>query len=371
MYWKKANYRFYDNAERGVNVARGLWHLRGGGSTTSDELTATRDDVIAGKTAVTSDSDDEAVAGTLADKVSDTKSVNSWQEQENNYFVDIPQGAYRRKDLNGAGGRVWVEKQRLLSDLGITAAKVANGQKIAGVTGTYKGLGNAAPAQVLAGYKFSSAALSNAPGAVPGNGGGTYTPQPWQQVHQCAGSYMTGNVVINPIPSNYLDITANQSVFLNGAFGAIVNRGWMPATWTEVNMTVGYDSGLREDGSVSAVKIKNGAIYILLTYSSNRHAALIKGSINFSKFRTIRVVVNGVTIPNTAVKLRIAITDKNKVWQFSTTYKNGNEIDIKAGLQTCNIDISKVNLNGYLVVGAYSNSSASPEIEIKEVTLVP
>ena len=92
-------------------MAEAIISFGGGGGTTSDELTATRGDVIAGKTAVTSDSDDEAAEGTLVDKVSDTKSVNSWQEQENNYFVDIPQGAYRRKDLNGAGGRVWVESK--------------------------------------------------------------------------------------------------------------------------------------------------------------------------------------------------------------------------------------------------------------------
>lgn len=37
----------------------------GGGATTSDELTATKGDVLKGKTAVTSDSDDEAIVGTL------------------------------------------------------------------------------------------------------------------------------------------------------------------------------------------------------------------------------------------------------------------------------------------------------------------
>lgn len=195
----------------------------GGGGTTSDELTATRDDVIAGKTAVTSDSGDEAVEGTLVDKVSDTKSVNSWQEQENNYFVDIPQGAYRRKDLNGAGGRVWVEKQRLLSDLGITAAKIATGQKLAGIGGSYTGLGNAAPAQVLQGVTFSSATLSNVPGAIPISYGQVYTPQPWAQTIAISGHYIVNNFVINPIPSNYVDLSTGAMVFKNGAWGAMVN----------------------------------------------------------------------------------------------------------------------------------------------------
>ena len=351
-------------------MAEAIISFGGGGGTTSDDLTATKDDVIAGKTAVTSDSDDEAATGTLVDKVSDTKAVNSWQEQENNYFVDIPQGAYRRKDLNGAGGRVWVEKQRLLNDLGISPGKIATGQKLAGIGGNYTGLGNAAPAQVLAGYTFSSAVLSNAGGAIHGNAGGTYTPQPWQQVHTCAGQYMHGNVVINPIPSNYLDITQNQSVFLNGGFGAIVNRGWIPARYVDVSMVIGNQSGLKQDTQTPAT-VGNGVIHTSVTYSDNQCGILILGSIDFSKFRTIRVTANGVTMPNSLTELRTAITDKNKAWVFSTTYKNGNQIILKAGWQTVDINISNITTNGYLYVGISSNSSASPKVDISEITLIP
>ena len=39
--------------------------VKGGGGVSSDELTATANDLLKGKTAVTSDSNDEAVAGTL------------------------------------------------------------------------------------------------------------------------------------------------------------------------------------------------------------------------------------------------------------------------------------------------------------------
>ena len=385
MYWKKANYRFYDNAERGVNVARGLWHLRGGGGTTSDELTATRDDVIAGKTAVTKDSDDEAAEGTLVDKVSDTKSVNSWQEQENNYFVDIPQGAYRRKDLNGAGGRVWVEKQRLLNDLGISPGKIATGQKLAGIGGSYTGLGNAAPAQVLAGYTFSSAALSNVPGAVPGNGGGTYTPQPWQQVHQCAGAYMTGNVVINPIPSNYLDISGGQSVFLNGTFGPIVNRGaymFLPSIsigsggitkWNRVNRSW---STYNDQNSGAFIKPASSSLVdgvgLQLLGVSNRptEGVVFMGSISFTKFKRVYVHLRRGVASYWNAKLYVAIVDTN-------TMVNGGAAPLAQGVLSTYeggpmqlvVDVSNVNQHAYLCVFVYYSNSGTGGFQIDEIRL--
>ena len=42
--------------------------MKAGSGTGSDECTATKGNVLAGKTAVTSDSDDEAVAGTMPNK---------------------------------------------------------------------------------------------------------------------------------------------------------------------------------------------------------------------------------------------------------------------------------------------------------------
>ena len=46
--------------------------------------------------------------------------------------------------------------------------------------------------------------------------GGTYTPSGSTQTVSCSGKKMTSNVVINPIPSNYVNVKANQTVFNNG-----------------------------------------------------------------------------------------------------------------------------------------------------------
>ena len=352
-------------------MARGLWHLRGGGGTTSDELTATRDDVIAGKTAVTSDSDDEAVVGTIPDKVSDTKSVHSWQEQENNYFVDIPQGAYRRKDLNGAGGRVWVEKQRLLNDLGISSDKIAVGKKLAGLVGTYKGLGNATQQHVVQGVTFSSAALSNAGGNIPGNGGGTYTPQPWQQVHQCAGSYMTGNVVINPIPSNYVNISAGQVVFENGVFGPMVNHGWFKGLWNKRFVK----EDIREMTSLSYKLALSGSV-LSAEYTSNSDMCgiVIKGSINLTPFKRLQATMVHISnVPNTPITACLAVVDASTKETIVGKEGGSQEYDwwVTKTEKTYTLDISSVNKHAFIFVGTHYDGYASGNYHIKSIKLLP
>ena len=57
----------------------------------------------------------------------------------------------------------------------LTAANIKNGTSVGGVTGTYKGLGNATAAQVLKGKTFSTASLSNASGTMTDNSGKTST----------------------------------------------------------------------------------------------------------------------------------------------------------------------------------------------------
>lgn len=55
---------------------------------------------------------------------------------------------------------------KVASGIGLSAAKIAIGNTILGINGTYTGLGNATATQVLAGAKFSTASLSNATGTM-------------------------------------------------------------------------------------------------------------------------------------------------------------------------------------------------------------
>ena len=312
-----------------------------GAGTGSDECTATKGDVLKGKTAVTSDSDDEAAAGTLeltgnagaanvlAGKTfysTDAKSkqsgtmpnvaaidpAKSTSMSGGNLYVRMTNGAHVQNASSGypevsvptqtktatpGASAVTVspdankvlEKVTVNAVSGLSAGNIKNGATVGGVKGTYKGLGNASQGQVLAGKTFSTASLSNATGTMtdhtakpskiqnrrlangrfevavdagyykcswadgsyeymelsevastagltaaklwPGNtvlgitsnkstmAGKTITPSTSQQTVSCNGKAMTGNIVVNAIPSSYIN-TGNWTVFNAGTFSS-------------------------------------------------------------------------------------------------------------------------------------------------------
>ena len=143
MHREKANCRFCNNAKGGVTMARGLWHLRGGGGTTSDELTATRDDVIAGKTAVTSDSDDEPVQGTMANHGAKNASLNCGQ------VYQIPKGFH-----NGAGT---ISANSLASQTG--GATATDDKVVSGYKYWKDGILRTGTMNVQSAYSFNAAAV--------------------------------------------------------------------------------------------------------------------------------------------------------------------------------------------------------------------
>ena len=108
-----------------------------GGGVSSSDVTASKWDVVQGKKTVTTDSGDEVVEGTLPDIFTDTRAVRSFQYGQDLYCMDFPVGAYRRGDLQGAGGRVDIPLERLRQDIGYTdTSKVLTGTTIAGKAGT-------------------------------------------------------------------------------------------------------------------------------------------------------------------------------------------------------------------------------------------
>ena len=112
-------------------------NIGGGGGVSSDDVTASKWDVVQGKKTVTTDSGDEVVEGTLPEIFADTRAVRSFQYGQDLYCMDFPVGAYRRGDLQGAGGRVDIPLERLRQDIGYTdTSKVLTGTTIAGKAGT-------------------------------------------------------------------------------------------------------------------------------------------------------------------------------------------------------------------------------------------
>lgn len=77
--------------------------------------------------------------------------------------------------------------------------------------------GTATTGQVLSGKTFTSSAGLKVSGTIASQAGQTITPSTSKQTISCSGKYMTGNIVINAIPSNYVN-PSSWSVFRNGAF---------------------------------------------------------------------------------------------------------------------------------------------------------
>lgn len=117
----------------------------GGNGPSSDELTASASDVIAGKTFVGSDTNDEAGTGTLALKNSFNGSPVA---DANGFYATIPDGAYK-------GGQSVTFRY---SSMGITSAKIVEGESIGQIKGSAATTlnGTAAAGDVLAGKTFYS-----------------------------------------------------------------------------------------------------------------------------------------------------------------------------------------------------------------------
>lgn len=150
------------------------------GAFTSDG-TITAADVISGKIGY---SKGAKVPGNMAEYGGLTKAASHWSGNGNVYF-GFARGAYRTL---APGDSNYAQVYRTAAELGITGGKILEGQSILGI-----------------------------PGEIPRMSGSTITPSASQQTVSCSGKYMTGNVVVNPIPSTYL-APGNWTVFNYGAF---------------------------------------------------------------------------------------------------------------------------------------------------------
>ena len=115
----------------------GLVSISGGagGGVASDELSVTKDKVVAGQTYVGADTDDEAGTGTLPDRDAVTDAV-SVVIDSTNYKVRISNGAYRKNSDSG-NPEVKGSLASLRTAIGyVNTAKVLSDTTIAGMKGT-------------------------------------------------------------------------------------------------------------------------------------------------------------------------------------------------------------------------------------------
>lgn len=135
----------------------------------SDDCTATKSQVLEGYKAITKDSDDNAVLGTIPNKGAWTNRLGV------NGKAIIPAGYH-----NGSG---YVDQA--ITNRGAWGTSIGVNGNITIPEGYHNGQGH---------VMQSIATL----------GGQTITPSASQQTVACSGKYMTGNVVVNPIPTNYV-----------------------------------------------------------------------------------------------------------------------------------------------------------------------
>ena len=107
----------------------------GGGGITSDDVTASRADVLSTVATITTDSGDEVVNGTLAN-VGATEAHKSFRKDSSNLYLGVTVGAHVTNASSGYP-EVYIPLSTLRSQIGYTdAAKVLAGTTIAGLAGT-------------------------------------------------------------------------------------------------------------------------------------------------------------------------------------------------------------------------------------------
>lgn len=313
----------------------------GGGGTGSDDVTALNKHVLEPYTAVTKESDDDPATGTmknLSDRATITHMTSNATKvllADEAYVAENSDGV-RRVELRYNGDEGYIKPNTLIAypeaqagaKFGITADKIANGQVVLGMTGTYKGLGNATAAQVLTGYSFSTASLSNAGGSMPNhgawgstlaingsvtipagyhNGSGritqsiatkgatTITPRAAQQTAVDAGTYCSGNIIVAG-NGNFVAGNIKKGVNIWGVVGTF--EGYVPtatdlylrgnnvAGFSPVNTTYFvFSAGQIEYTSKDATNMISSKSYNLTGYSKVNMEAKSSSGFAFTVYK--------------------------------------------------------------------------------------
>ena len=172
----------------------------GGGGYFSDDVSATKAQVIQGYTTLTSDSDDEIVEGTMIEcnKADQYVSLNT----SNHYlYINMRNGAHRLSEAD-RNPEIYVPLDKLRIEIGATdASKILNDNEtvIAGLRGTMINRGAWNGTLGLSGQVTIPKGYHNGKGKVTRQystfAGGTFTPQATDQTIATANKIVTGNIV--------------------------------------------------------------------------------------------------------------------------------------------------------------------------------
>lgn len=195
----------------------------GGGTGGSDEVTVHQKDIPKGLTAITADSNDEVVEGSLETTASDSK-VLAGETYYNTSTYDkrtgtMPNYAGNTKTaksvtangsnidvtINNAGyytdeSKVQATMSSVANAGGLTAAKMLGGQTAFGITGT--ALNDATISgndKMLSGVVAYGKNGTKYTGSIASQGSVTFTPSNVAQYGNYKGKYMTGNITVSAV----------------------------------------------------------------------------------------------------------------------------------------------------------------------------
>ncbi|WP_125140619.1 hypothetical protein [Clostridium transplantifaecale] len=222
----------------------GRTNADGGGGVSSDETTVVASQVLAGKTYLGSDTDDEAGTGTMPNiqAVDPAKSLSYgsglvYARMSNGAHVTNASSGYPEVSITtqtksisptASSQTVSPDANKVLSGVtvngvsNLTAGNIKNGVTVGGTAGTYKGLGSAAASQVLSGATFSTASLSNASGTMPNYSGYTSTGN---YVSSTFRSATSGYVYASPGATGYYSTGSYLRIPASNLTAANIKKG--------------------------------------------------------------------------------------------------------------------------------------------------
>lgn len=244
----------------------------GGGGYFSDDVSATKAQVVKGKRTVTKDQSDEVVEGTMAE-VGATDAQKSNAVANGNLYLRMTNGAHRTNNQTSGYPEVYIPLQTLRSTIGATdASKILTGTTIAGLAGTMVNRGAWSGALTLSGQITIPQGWHNGSGKITRSystyAGGTFTPSSVDQTIPTAGKILTGNVnckadanliaqniangvSIFGVTGNMMKYTSgtDQVLFSNGTWSNQMRYGMTSVIWHTSGSSVGNGSYSRDTSS--------------------------------------------------------------------------------------------------------------------------
>lgn len=275
-------------------------NLSGGGGVFSDDITAAKADVVAGKKAVTSDSNDEVVEGTLADKSGTAQSATASLDATNSRLqMTIPAtGKY------STASKIYAAYSAIRSLIGLTADKIWYNETILGLKSGRSGIAAK-----------------------------TYTPGTANQVI-AAGTCNVGAQTIKG-DANLVAANIKKGVKIFGVTGTW--EGYVAGT------TEFYDNGANNGLQAhSYVSFESGAIYVTNAWGS--FALSLIDAFNFTPYTKFNIQFKATSAKQTYITFYLYEPGSDGTISSAEGYIGDIAINKNIGtVQTASLDITDLN----------------------------